>query len=367
MARPRLPFRTDHPAVMRARERLADLIYPGGLERHHMATLGIDAAEVGPGGSALAGLARRTARIDPVLTLSGPLAADLTGRVSAEQRAAVLGRLDDEQRALWDGSPPEYQAVLAVTFGLHHGVPGIAEATGLTPAMPPVEVHAMAREARSTGGDLGYADAVDRLLADAGVPIGPGTRVLDFGCSSGRVVRVLHAAHPGAAFHGCDPNGEAIDWAATHLRGIEFVVSPQRPPLELDADSLDAAYAISIWSHFNAAPGLAWLAEMARVIRPGGVLIFSTHGFQSIALRAGRGEAASGGVVRAANDLYASGFSFYPLFDDGGDWGVVDPDWGMAFLTPEWLLPRIAADWELVAFRPAALEADQDLWTVRRR
>ena len=36
---------------------------------------------------------------------------------------------------------------------------------------------------------------------------------LDFGCSSGRVVRVLATAYPNVSWHGCDPNRPAIEWA----------------------------------------------------------------------------------------------------------------------------------------------------------
>ena len=46
-------------------------------------------------------------------------------------------------------------------------------------------------------------------------------RGLDFGCSSGRVVRALAAAWPEAEWHGCDPNADAIAWAREHLPGID--------------------------------------------------------------------------------------------------------------------------------------------------
>ncbi|MBJ7471021.1 MAG: class I SAM-dependent methyltransferase [Solirubrobacteraceae bacterium] len=372
MARPQLPFRTDHPKLMQARERLADVVYPGGLQsyfRLYQQGRRADGGVAEPGADLeLAAVAQRTAAASSVLTLDGPLVRDLTGRITDEQRAELLERLTPDQRGLWDsaaGTP--YQPILAVTFGLFHDVPGIAEATGLHKAMPPADVHAMAHVAQATGGDLGYADAVDQLLTKAGVPIGDGTRVLDFGCSSGRVARVLAAYHPGATFHGCDPNGPAIAWAQEHLPEVSFFQSPQRPPVDLPDGSLDAAYAISIWSHFNAEPGLLWLAEMARLIRSGGAIVFSTHGFQSIATRAARGESWSGALVQAADDMYTSGFSFFNPFGEDGDWGVVDADWGMAFLTPEWLMPRIQDEWFVDAFHPAALEGDQDLWVLRRR
>ena len=107
-------------------------------------------------------------------------------------------------------------------------------------------------------------------------------RGLDFGCSSGRVVRMLAAALPDVAWSGCDPNAGAVDWASEHLHGIEFFVSPQAPPLELGDGALDLVYAISIWSHFDADAGLRWFDEMHRLLRPGGLLVVTTHGLSSL-------------------------------------------------------------------------------------
>ena len=41
-------------------------------------------------------------------------------------------------------------------------------------------------------------------------------------------------------------------------------------------------FAISIWSHFAEDAALDWLTEMHRIIRPGGRLLITTHGEQTI-------------------------------------------------------------------------------------
>ena len=105
------------------------------------------------------------------------------------------------------------------------------EKSGLVPAQPPDEIHAMSRGALASGGSAGYADLVVSGLAGAGKRLEPGERVLDFGCSSGRVVRVLAAAFPDVRWHACDPNEAAVAWAQANLPGIEFAVSAQEPPL----------------------------------------------------------------------------------------------------------------------------------------
>jgi methylase of polypeptide subunit release factors len=54
---------------------------------------------------------------------------------------------------------------------------------------------------------------VASALASVGVGIESAAAGLDFGCSSGRLVLVLAAAYPRCGWHGCDPNGPAIEWA----------------------------------------------------------------------------------------------------------------------------------------------------------
>ncbi len=89
------------------------------------------------------------------------------------------------------------------------------------------------------------------LLAAGGQEFGPDAQGLDFSCSSGRVVRALHAAHPAARWHGCDPNAGAIEWAQASIPGVNFFVSNTAPPLPFEACVLDVVLGISVWSHFS--------------------------------------------------------------------------------------------------------------------
>ena len=67
------------------------------------------------------------------------------------------------------------------------------EKTGLRPDMPPDHVHAMARGPLAAGGSIYYADMLAEALRRVGSSMDDVRRGLDFGCSSGRVVRVLAA------------------------------------------------------------------------------------------------------------------------------------------------------------------------------
>jgi SAM-dependent methyltransferase len=195
-------------------------------------------------------------------------------RLDAGDVAAIEARLSGEDAQLWAETVPDDRKRLALAFGLHHDVPGVAEKTGLLALAPPDEVHAMARGSVATGGSYYYADIVADALRGAGAPLERG-RVLDFGCSSGRVIRVLCAAYPELECYGCDPQPAPIEWAREHLSGIDFCVSPESPPLPHEDGFFDAVFAISIWSHYGERAAREWLAEMHRVIKPGGHLLLT--------------------------------------------------------------------------------------------
>ena len=103
--------------------------------------------------------------------------------------------------------------------------------------------------------------------------------LLDWGCGPGRVVRHLPAVvGQGCRYTGTDANAQSIAWCRAHLPGITFLTNEMRPPLALPDGSVDAAYGISIFTHLSHEGHASWLAELLRVLRPGGVLLLTTHG-----------------------------------------------------------------------------------------
>jgi SAM-dependent methyltransferase len=242
----------------------------------------------------------------------------------------------------------------------------LAEKMGIGGPQPPEDVHAMARGPLAAAGGVYEADMIAEALQSAGVEIERVTSALDFGCSSGRVVRVLRAAFPDASWHGCDPNAAAIAWAQEHLPGIEFFLNGDAPPLPMEDGSLDLAYAISIWSHFEPALGLEWFDEMHRLIAPGGHLLFTTHGLTSVAYYATRELRTPTQSQEIADSLYRTGSWYAPEFGDEGDWGVVNPRWGTAFLSPEWILAQLCPRWRVLDYAPGRNQLNQDVYVLER-
>jgi SAM-dependent methyltransferase len=290
--------------------------------------------------------------------------AELDSRLSPDDLAALGERLSDGERALLESATEEHRRQVTLSLAVHHGITG---ATGLSTAEPPADVHATSRGPLAAGGGYHHADLVLEALRRGGLDPGAQRRGLDFGCSSGRVVRVLHAVLPDVEWHACDPNAGAIEWASEALPGISFFVSPQEPPLRFEDGTFDFAYAISIWSHFGEGAALRWLGEMHRLIRPGGLLVITTHGFHSLAYFGGRGLWPLQRLQPVAQELYTRGFAYRDVFGEQGDFGVKSPEWGMAFLTPEWLLARSTPEWAVAWHAPGRVEENQDVYVLIRR
>lgn len=290
-------------------------------------------------------------------------------RLSAANVAEVEHRIDGapELSVLYNGNSDETtRRHMVLAFGIWLGLEAVSKATGLPTTQPPEEIHAMARGPIAAAGGLYEADLVVDALASAGVDMSSVRDGLDFGCSSGRVTRVLAVAYPDTSWHGCDPNGPAIAWASENLPGATFFLSGDSPPLELADGSIDLAYAISIWSHFAPELGLRWFEEMHRVIRPGGHLVCTTHGLTSVAFYASEALRASEQSQEIAQALYRAGWWYAPEFGETGDWGVVNPEWGTSFLTPEWMLVQLTPRWRVLEFAPGRNQRNQDVYVLQR-
>ena len=107
----------------------------------------------------------------------------------------------------------------------------------------------------------------------------PDTRVLDWGCGCGRLTRLLlDGAGNRENVKGVDIDPDNIAWSAKHLSETAFSTVGLYPPTHFDDESFDLIIANSVLSHLKYQPTLDWIAEVARLLRPGGVALLSYHG-----------------------------------------------------------------------------------------
>jgi SAM-dependent methyltransferase len=290
----------------------------------------------------------------------------LLEQLGDDGRASVLDALPPAERDLIESSSPVVGARRLLGYGATRAIPVVLERTRLLAIEPPEHVHSMCRGPDCVAGSVESADLVLDALQQTGWAPTTGQRILDFGCSSGRITRVLAAALPDITWLGCDPNNQAIEWAAANLPTADFFANSNDPPLPLETGSLDAVYAISIWSHFDADAALEWLGEMHRVLRPGGRLMLTAAGLANVAALTGIFKASPEFSRAAWAGLSKDGFFWADSFGRRGDWGVAHPSWGAAYFTPEWLLSRILPDWSLRLYQPARLLDVQDVYVLER-
>jgi SAM-dependent methyltransferase len=292
--------------------------------------------------------------------------AEIQQKIAESPELRELSASLRELGASFSEAAPDVNRHLVLSAGVYLGIAPALAKTGLSPAEPPEDIHAMSRGPLAAGGGLYDADFVVDALANAGADMASIARGLDFGCSSARVVRVLAAAYPEIEWHGCDPNARAIAWASETLSGVHFFVNGDAPPLPLDDASLDLVYAISVWSHFEPSLGLRWFEEMHRLLAPGGHLVCTTHGFASVAFNAIKEERTLEQSKEIAESLYRQGWWYAQEFGEAGDWGVMNPEWGTAFLSPEWMLTQLCPQWSVREFGPGRNQGNQDVYVLQR-
>jgi SAM-dependent methyltransferase len=122
-----------------------------------------------------------------------------------------------------------------------------------------------------------FAAALRTALAEVGRPIESFSRVLDFGCGSGRVVRQWVAVE-GPEFFGCDYNPRSVAWDQENLKWARFSQNYLEPPLPYASQFVDLCYSVSVFTHLPSGLQRPWIEELHRVISPGGILVLTLSG-----------------------------------------------------------------------------------------
>lgn len=118
-----------------------------------------------------------------------------------------------------------------------------------------------------------YIDTIRKFKKESGLV------VCEWGCGPARIIRHIKYIDNGIAkLIGTDYNDETIKWCNKNFPDILFIHNLLFPPLQLAQNSVDVIYCFSVFTHLLEATQYAWIEEIKRVLKPGGLFIGSFHG-----------------------------------------------------------------------------------------
>ena len=158
---------------------------------------------------------------------------------------------------------------------------------------------AFSRAALRNGGRAMIADRIAEGLADRldGADLSP-RRILDLGCGAGAAFADLRRRFPDAEIVGADFSAEMLARARTGADAGVRLILADAEELPLPAAAADFA-----WSNLcREWTGENFIPELARVLRPGGLLVFSTLGRDT--MREARAALFAAGMEDSAHNFF---------------------------------------------------------------
>jgi SAM-dependent methyltransferase len=250
-------------------------------------------------------------------------------------------------------------------------LPATTTATSSMP-LPPVDL----RERVSGTRDEAWFDESgartvsewQRVLIASSMRIGDFKSIVDFGCGCGRALRhLVDQLMPGQTLTGMDTDCQAIAWLDANITGATVKPLPEQPPGPMANQSADLVLSHSVFTHLPEQVQFAWLADLRRILRPGGVLIASIHGQKATGdyLRSLNGLVAQETIDSIRDTIATQGF--YHVSGRSPAEQSYPQYYGAAFHT----IAYIAREWlkyfDLVAWHPLFALDHQDVLVLRAK
>ena len=130
--------------------------------------------------------------------------------------------------------------------------------------------------------EMNHLQAFDSALKNVGRSLVDATSILDFGCGRGRLAKHMIQIVPEASLHGVDVLQDSVAHCRRTIKRGKFLVSGTKPPLEFQDKSFDLIYSYSVFTHLSEPNHKDWLRELARILKPGGVMLHTIHSEETI-------------------------------------------------------------------------------------
>jgi len=100
-------------------------------------------------------------------------------------------------------------------------------------------------------------------------------KILDFGCGTGRILKLFLENHPTSNLFGVDPNKVVIQVAKSNCPGAHIVTSeriPEKFPLR---EQFDFIYSYSVFTHISEKIHLKCLEAFSKILKPEGLCLIT--------------------------------------------------------------------------------------------
>lgn len=255
------------------------------------------------------------------------------------------------------------------------GVTADRELAAFVPPLPPTglrQIVAATDDAEFLW--TGFVDAsqiLERFERHRSVTAQPPFDVLDFGAGCGRTTRFL-AGTSRWSIAASDVNPDHVAWCREALPGVRALDQDAEPPLPVEDDAFDLIFSVSVFTHLRDDRARGWFAELARVLRPGGLLVATTHGPHALHVIENSpphqemfGLSASDARV-IADRVRADGTAYLPYPDAVVGVAQAGPVYGNCFVSEDHVRQRWAPPhFEVVAVDCAGLRSWQDVVVLR--
>lgn len=125
-------------------------------------------------------------------------------------------------------------------------------------------------------------DSLLKLLKESGFEINSSKKILDFGCSTGRLIRHLKPYSDKIEIWGVDISAECISWANNYLNPpFHFATTTIHPHLPFEDKYFDLIYCCSVFTHIDNFTE-SWLLELRRVLSGNGRIYITIHDHNTI-------------------------------------------------------------------------------------
>ena len=156
-----------------------------------------------------------------------------------------------------------------------------AESTQLPTPPPEIMQYGESEQKHFASGKRDY-EFLNHMLSNNNVAIDQFDRILDFGCSNGRVLRHFEPLTNKLEGWGCDLNANSLLWCVENLSPpFRFFVNTTTPHLPLEDKYFGFVFCFSIFTHIDDL-FVTWLLELRRVLQSGGYLFVSIHDEKSV-------------------------------------------------------------------------------------